>query len=156
MISFNGGKSLSSEYSVHLADSYFEQCFEVIELLGEGSFSQVFKVRSKDDGCFYAVKKAKCPYKSEKHREERLEEVLRHEQLSMSEHCVTLYYAWEQDAYLYMQMELCSSNLETFVVKQASLSEEMVWGILVDLLLVSKIYCLLFLNIFVNVILFRR
>lgn len=97
-------------------------------------------MRSKDDGCFYAVKKAKCPYKSEKHREERLEEVRRHEQLSMNEHCVTLYYAWEQDAYLYMQMELCSNNLETFVVKQGSQSEEMVWSILVDLLLVNNYY----------------
>lgn len=135
---------MSSEYSVHLADSYFEQCFEVIELLGEGSFSQVFKVRSKDDGCFYAVKKAKCPYKSEKHREERLQEVLRHEQLSTNENCVTLYYAWEQDAYLYLQMELCSNNLETFVVKQASLSEEMVWSILVDLLSVTIFYSFFF------------
>lgn len=62
----------------------------------------------------------------------------RHEQLSMHEHCITLYHAWEQDAYLYMQMELCQENLETFVAKRQLINESMVWNILVDLLLALK------------------
>lgn len=56
----------------------------------------------------------------------------------MHEHCITLYHAWEQDAYLYMQMELCQENLETFVAKRQLINESMVWNILVDLLLALK------------------
>lgn len=165
VISFNGINSLSPVYSASNTESYFEQRFEVLELLGEGSFSQVFKVRSRDDGNMYAVKKSKLPFKSElnrkvnerffrsvieiyhtvffvthkhTHTQERLEEVRRHEQLSMHDHCITLYYAWEQDAYLYMQMELCQENLESFVSKRQIINEAMVWNILVDLLLALK------------------
>ena len=33
--------------------------FEIVSLLGEGSFSSVYKVRRKADGLFYAMKKVK-------------------------------------------------------------------------------------------------
>lgn len=145
-------------------DSYFEQCFDVISLIGEGSFSEVFKVRSKKDGCLYAIKKSKVPYKSETYRrvrtiiknyfhffmfsfceflqykQERLEEVRRYEQLSKHEHCLTLYYAWEEDNRLYMQLELCQDSLESFLRKRKCLPESMVWNVVVDLLLVCDYF----------------
>lgn len=116
--------------------SYFEKSFQVISKLGEGSFSEVFKVRSSEDGCLYAVKKSKQLYRSEVYRQERLEEVRRYEQFSAHEHCITLYKAWEQDDRLYMQLELCEGSLEDYVEQNKSLSESMIWNIFVDLLLV--------------------
>lgn len=119
-------------------ETYFEQCFQTITKIGEGSFGEVFKVRSKEDGLLYAVKKSKQLFRSEHYRQERLEEVKRYEQFSGHEHCVTLYRAWEQDDRLYMQMELCKGSLESYLAKNKNLPESTIWSILLDLLLALK------------------
>lgn len=41
----------------------FEQEFEIISLLGSGSFGNVYKVVSKIDNMLYAVKKSKQEFK---------------------------------------------------------------------------------------------
>lgn len=110
-----------------------------MEKLGEGSFGEVFKVRSRDDGHYYAIKKSKQFFRGEQYRSCRLEEVRRYEQFSNHEHCVTLYKAWEEDDRLFMQMELCQSSMEDFACEHASknklVPESDVWSFLVDLLL---------------------
>lgn len=50
------------------SESHLEQYFEIISKLGEGSFGEVFKVRSKEDGLLYAVKKSKQLYKGKNYR----------------------------------------------------------------------------------------
>ena len=37
----------------------FFQCFDVVRKLGEGSFGEVFKVISKEDGKLYAIKRSR-------------------------------------------------------------------------------------------------
>lgn len=129
----------NSVYRPNLRESYFEQCFEVVDRIGEGSFGEVFKVRSKEDGQLYAVKKSLQLYRGETSRQERIEEVRRYEQFSGHENCITLYKAWEQNDLLYMQLELCKCNLETYLMQTKDLlSENEVWNILVDLLLAVK------------------
>lgn len=129
----------SSIYRPYLRESYFEQCFEVVDRIGEGSFGEVFKVRSKEDGQLYAVKKSLQLYRGEQSRQEKIEEVRRYEQFSEHENCITLHNAWEQNDLLYMQLELCKCNLETYVMQtNVQLSETEVWNILVDLLLAVK------------------
>lgn len=126
-------------YRPTLRESYFEQCFEVVDRIGEGSFGEVFKVRSKEDGQLYAVKKSLELYRGETSRQEKLEEVKRYEQFSQHDNCITLHKAWEQNDLLYMQLELCKCNLETYVMQaNGLLSENEVWNILVDLLLALK------------------
>ena len=49
--------------------------FEVLKLLGSGSFSNVYKVRRKTDGKMYAMKKVKLPKLSRKEKENALNEV---------------------------------------------------------------------------------
>lgn len=129
----------SSFYDQKKSDSYFEQCFETVRKLGEGSFGEVFKVRCRDDGKFYAIKKTKQIFRSETHRRERLEEVKRYEQFSSNEHCVTLYKAWEQDDLLFMQIELCWGSVEDYVEKIKRVPESFVWSFLLDMLLVSRL-----------------
>ncbi|XP_058454635.1 membrane-associated tyrosine- and threonine-specific cdc2-inhibitory kinase [Malaya genurostris] len=138
-ISFkSNGSQLSSLYRPEQRESYYEQCFEQIVKVGEGSFGEVFKVRSKLDGCFYAVKKSKELFRGENYRHERLEEVRRYEQFSEHENCIKLYQAWEQEDRLYMQMELCKGSLEDYVCEQRFIPEEKIWAILLDLLLGLK------------------
>lgn len=143
-ISFRNNKSPKnaslnhSTYKKERPGSYFEQCFDVIARIGEGSFGEVFKVRSREDGRLYAIKRSKKLYRGEVARQECINEVRQHEKFSDNEHCVTLYKAWEQNDLLYMQLELCKSNLETFSLKNDNLSETRVWEILVDLLLALK------------------
>lgn len=111
----------------------------MIDRLGEGSFGEVFKVRSKEDGQLYAIKKSLQLYRGETSRQERIEEVRRFEQFSEHDNCITLHKAWEQNDLLYMQLELCKCNLETYVWQTNELiSENEVWDILVDLLLAVK------------------
>lgn len=70
----NGIKKIGREMPVSRyydrcrTQTYFEQCFDIIEKIGEGSFGEVFKVQSKEDGCFYAVKKSKLFFRSEVYR----------------------------------------------------------------------------------------
>jgi len=49
--------------------------FEVISKIGEGSFGEAFKVRSRVDGNLYAIKKAKSKYLGFRDREQKLSEV---------------------------------------------------------------------------------
>ncbi|XP_055609501.1 membrane-associated tyrosine- and threonine-specific cdc2-inhibitory kinase-like [Uranotaenia lowii] len=129
---------LSQIYQRHRPESYYEQCFEQLTKVGEGSFGEVFKVKSRLDGCLYAVKKSKEFFRGEHYRQERLEEVRRYEQFSEHENCVKLYQAWEQEDRLFMQMELCKGSLEDYAREQRIITEENVWSILLDLLLALK------------------
>ncbi|XP_053658629.1 serine/threonine-protein kinase Tao [Anopheles marshallii] len=129
---------LSTMYNRNIPDTYYEQCFEQLTKVGEGSFGEVFKVRSRVDGRLYAVKKSKAYFRSTQCRELCLEEVRRYEQFSDHENCVKLYLAWEQEDRLYMQMELCRENLEIYAREQQKLPDERIWSIMLDLLLALK------------------
>ncbi|KAL7034499.1 hypothetical protein ACKWTF_007991 [Chironomus riparius] len=128
----------NSFYDKNKNESYFEQCFDQIKRIGEGSFAEVFKVRSKEDGKFYAIKKMRFIHRGENYRRERLEEVRRYEEFSDNENCMTLYKAWEQDDLLYMQVELCQGSVQDYVEKVKKVPESFIWSFLLDLLLALK------------------
>ncbi|XP_037033115.1 membrane-associated tyrosine- and threonine-specific cdc2-inhibitory kinase [Bradysia coprophila] len=118
-------------------DSYFDKCFDLLAKIGEGSFSEVFKVRSKEDGKLYAIKKSNTPYRSEFYRERSLDEVRNFELFSENANCVTFYKAWEQNGYLYIQLELCES-IESHMKDLKNVDEDFYWSVLVDILLAMK------------------
>lgn len=97
----------SAHYNSQSNNSYFEQCFEVCEKLGEGSFGEVFRVRSLDDGRMYAIKKSLLPFRGELDRRQKLMEVEKHERLPHHPNCVRFHKAWEERGKLYIQTELC-------------------------------------------------
>ncbi|XP_062127431.1 membrane-associated tyrosine- and threonine-specific cdc2-inhibitory kinase [Drosophila sulfurigaster albostrigata] len=114
-------------------ESHFEQCFERLAKLGEGSFGEVFQVRDRSDSQMYAVKISKQLFRGEQYRAERLEEVRRYEEFSGHENCIRFIRAWEQYDRLFMQMELCRESLEQYLYRCRQIPEERIWHILLDL-----------------------
>lgn len=123
----------SPHYNCRSHAPYFEQCFEIVGKLGQGSFGEVFKVKSKEDGRMYAVKKSRVRYRGEFDRQQRLDEVKKHERLRFHPNCVKLIQAWEERQQLYIQTELCDMSLTDFCEKNNNIDEKIVWEILVDL-----------------------
>ena len=103
--------------------------FEVISKIGEGTFGEAFKVRSRIDGRLYAIKKAKERYLGYKDREAKLTEVYKalkiterkpdrnkispeiksfegteddEEKELYRSYCVQVYEAWEESGHLYI------------------------------------------------------
>lgn len=124
-------------YDETLNVSYFDQCFQQLAKIGEGSFGEVYKVRSKEDGLYYAIKRSKECFRGECDREDKIAEVYKHERIPHHENIISLLNAWEQDDYVYMQMELGETSLELYAEANHDIPEQHLWNILLDMLLVS-------------------
>jgi hypothetical protein len=75
----------------------------------------------------------------------KLEEVKKHELIPKHENCVQFIGAWEEDDYLYIQLELCRTSLEKYTEVNHEITQDMLWNILLDVLLVcfNFIHCIL-------------
>lgn len=123
----------SPHYDSGSSQSYFEQCFQVCEKLGEGSFGEVYRVRSRDDGKMYAIKKSCRPFRGEFDRRQKLAEVEKHERLPQHPNCVQFYKAWEERHLLYIQTELCRMSLSEYADLHGKVPEQRIWHMLIDL-----------------------
>lgn len=125
---------LSKHYDENCDEPYFQQCFEVFSTLGSGFFGDVFKVRSKEDGKFYAVKKSRERFKGRSDRQQKLQEVAKHEHLPEHPNLVKFYKAWEEQQRLYIQIELCECSLSMFADLNHDIPENVAWNFLIDML----------------------
>src|SRR5699024_5967281 len=82
---------LSKLYDQSMSESYFKQVFIIEEKIGSGSFGDVYKVKSRDDGKYYAVKVSRERFRGLKDRDEKLNEVCKQEQLPRHDHLVKLH-----------------------------------------------------------------
>ena len=105
-------------------ESRFLHDFEVTKVIGGGSFGTVHKVKSRLDGCFYAVKATNAQFKGQLHRDRTLKEVFALAALSARDtasdglkHIVRYYQAWIEDERLFIQTELCDASLESRVAR---------------------------------------
>ncbi|XP_043311817.1 membrane-associated tyrosine- and threonine-specific cdc2-inhibitory kinase isoform X3 [Cervus elaphus] len=126
----------SPGYDPSRPESFFQQSFHRLGRLGHGSYGEVFKVRSKEDGRLYAVKRSMSPFRGPKDRTRKLAEVGGHEKVGQHPRCVRLEQAWEEGGILYLQTELCGPSLQQHCEAWgAGLPEAQVWGYLRDTLL---------------------
>lgn len=138
-VSFHGAKNQQPPLHSHLYDAskrelYFRQCFQQLSCLGRGSFGEVYKVRCKEDGKLYAVKRSVEPFRGEGDRQRKLAEVRKHERVGHHPNCVSFVQAWEERGQLYIQTELCPYSLLQYCEKYGPLPEWQVRAFLWDLL----------------------
>jgi len=89
---------------------YFDDEFVNKEKIGEGEFSEVYKCAVEKTGNLCIVKKSKVPFKGPLDRRDQLEEVEIHYKAGKHKNIVELMGAWEQNGYLYLQIELCEKG----------------------------------------------
>ena len=83
----------------------------------------------------YAVKRSRVPFRGTTDRKEKLEEVRKMESLPHHPNCVRFYKAWEENQFLYIQLELCQTSLSEIAEQQHELPESLIWDYMIDLLL---------------------
>nr|XP_031863917.1 uncharacterized protein CI109_000561 [Kwoniella shandongensis]KAA5530989.1 hypothetical protein CI109_000561 [Kwoniella shandongensis] len=115
-----------------------EKDFVIVQSLGSGAFSQVWKVKEKKTGRFYAVKAGK-PYTGAKNRLRQLEEISILRQLSLNPHPNIVNYvdSWESHSRLYIRTTMAEcGDLARFLGllgDYGGLGEARVWKTLVEL-----------------------
>ncbi|KAM8961365.1 membrane-associated tyrosine- and threonine-specific cdc2-inhibitory kinase [Pelodytes ibericus] len=137
-VSFHGPQTIpltSKLYDESKGDTFFKQCFQILCKLGKGSFGEVYKVRSHEDGCLYAVKRSVSPFRGESDRQRKLQEVGKHERVGEHPNCVRFVRAWEEKRLLYLQMELCAGSLQQHAENLGGpLPTRQIWNVTCDLL----------------------
>lgn len=116
----------------------FERDFALVLALGNGEFSQVWKVCSKADGEIWAIKTGR-PYTGHKNRLRQLEEVAILRVLGKEQHPHIVRYleSWEQAGRLYIRTEMAEcGDLSRYLLSlgdTGGLDEGRVWKMLVEL-----------------------
>ncbi|XP_035468956.1 membrane-associated tyrosine- and threonine-specific cdc2-inhibitory kinase isoform X2 [Scophthalmus maximus] len=125
----------NSVYDPSKQQSYFSQCFTNLGLLGRGSFGEVYKVQSNEDGRQYAVKRSAHRFRGNSERNRSVREARNHERLCPHPHILYFVAAWEECGRLYIQTELCSTSLLLHAEDQPPGTDEpAAWAYLCDLL----------------------
>ncbi|KAM6951159.1 membrane-associated tyrosine- and threonine-specific cdc2-inhibitory kinase [Aplochiton taeniatus] len=116
-------------------NSYFSQCFTNLGLLGRGSFGEVYKVLSHQDGRHYAVKRSAQRFRGNGERNRSVREARNHERLCPHPYILGFVAAWEEGGRLYIQTELCCTSLLLHAEAQPPIPDEpAAWDYLCDLL----------------------
>ncbi|XP_066934974.1 membrane-associated tyrosine- and threonine-specific cdc2-inhibitory kinase-like isoform X2 [Clytia hemisphaerica] len=127
-----GDVSMTSPLYKTYDQLYFDQCFTKLSKVGVGSFGEVWKVQSKEDGKLYAIKKSRDRFRGDFDRKQRLEEVNKSERIQGHCNCVYFHKAWEELDYLYIQYELCEMSLKDYAEKVQSVEEKEIWKMIID------------------------
>lgn len=124
--------------------NYFSEHFEVADLIGNGSFADVFKVLPRtgtpDAIEYQAIKKTRRPFTGLADRARQLEEPANMWRIGAHPHCLQILAAWEQAGYLYICTEYCAGgSLAALIEKTAShgerFTEDLIWNILLHVAL---------------------
>ncbi|CAF0999288.1 unnamed protein product [Adineta steineri] len=116
-------------YTKSTTSTYWDECFEHLECLGRGSFAEVYKVRHKEDNQLYAIKRSLTKFRGKSDRDQKLKEVRFHETLTTHRNILKIIHAWEERERLYIQTELCQSNLLEYSAEH-QISQPMIWHFL--------------------------
>ncbi|UMM15555.1 hypothetical protein L5515_012954 [Caenorhabditis briggsae] len=133
LVTPHGPQELESpHYDRANTQTFFEQVFQIDEIIGRGSFGEVFAARCREDSRLYAVKVSIAPMRQ--HSMSKYREAESHMIIPPHKNLVKFYRAWEETDRLYIQTELCEQSLQQYCSVQHALPENEIWNIFVDLL----------------------
>ncbi|XP_050518093.1 membrane-associated tyrosine- and threonine-specific cdc2-inhibitory kinase-like [Diabrotica virgifera virgifera] len=117
-----------------LEDPYLSQIFSAVEILGEGYFGTVYKAQHISDNKNYAIKKLKADKISES---EKFKEIRNFEHVGYHPHIVNYIMGWEQEADIYLMMQLSHTSLVNYVKITNDVPEFVFWDCIGDVCLAS-------------------
>lgn len=108
--------------------------FERLGIIGQTKTSEVFKVRHRQTGEIFAVKRSRRRFRTKLQRERCLREIRAVAELSPHPNIVSQYRAWQEGGHFYLQMDYCSGgSLHQMIQSSGPLSDVMLWGVAFDI-----------------------
>ncbi|CAD5121038.1 DgyrCDS9578 [Dimorphilus gyrociliatus] len=114
--------------------SILSENFIVLSRIGNGSFGEVFKVRSKTTGELFAIKRTIDCFRGNFDRKLKMREVDKYNRIPSHPNCVKFFRAWEENRRFFIQTELCYASLDKYVSREQSIPEIELCYWLIDLL----------------------
>ncbi|KAJ8659929.1 hypothetical protein O0I10_004522 [Lichtheimia ornata] len=112
-------------------ESYLDTNFVLMDRLGSGEFADVYKARRRDSNTLLAIKRTKHPFAGYDDRWQQIIEANHMNAVKGNRHCVELLSAWEENGFLFMEMELCRrGSLHQFINTSDQVPEPMAWAII--------------------------
>eukprot|EP01018_Ginkgo_biloba_P024323 Gb_23723 [translate_table: standard] len=93
--------------------SRYHEEYDVVEEIGRGISSFVYKVLDRFDGCFYVMKCKKYEQCEDSGRMKALNEVQAMATIGSHKNVVKYHTAWLENDHLYIQLQLCDGNLHS-------------------------------------------
>jgi serine/threonine protein kinase len=131
--------SESNQEALLSSQDYFVDRFEILDILGNGSFANVFKVQDRISKLVYAIKRTNRPFAGFNDRSRKIKEVETMWSLNLHPSCLSLIDCWEQHGHLYLQLEYCDSGslhsfIQQYMIQQGKMvTESMLWNIISQL-----------------------
>lgn len=110
----------------------YEDQFHSYELIGRGSFSEVYRARHRLDNELYAVKRTIREFRNRAERDSYQHEVEAVSELPLHPNVVTYFRGWQQGNHLWMQMEYVAYGSLSSVVQRLKPQElplAAAWGV---------------------------
>ncbi|OAF69477.1 Myt1 kinase [Intoshia linei] len=110
--------------------TYIDQVYTVGDLIGSGSFSDVFRAKNRHTGVVSAIKRCKNLYNNQQNRNE-IENIL---DIGNHLNIVGLLGAWEQRHRYYLEFEYCHSSCMFLLTLNGAFDKEEIWNVSCDIL----------------------
>ncbi|KAI8106256.1 hypothetical protein M9435_000802 [Picochlorum sp. BPE23] len=89
---------------------HYHDHFEFLGLIGETQTSEVFRVKQRQSGEVFAVKRSRKRFRSKLQRERCLREIQAVAALPAHDNIVAQYRAWQEGGHFYIQMDYCDGG----------------------------------------------
>jgi hypothetical protein len=116
--------------------------FDIVNVIGSGTFGTVYRVKGKIDEVLYAVKRSLRRFRGSLDRTRMMHEVHALAALSANEDVTSIvryYSAWIEDDHVLIQMELCETSVEEMMKLNYKFKTTEIFQILRDVLLALKV-----------------
>lgn len=138
---FRNSKTIDDSAVFHYSNKLDTE-FKILDCIGGGNFSKVFKAKNLIDGRICAIKMPKKQYSSLRDRESKEKEIKNWSKLThsiqkhlMTSNIVRLYEAWEENGYIISSSEYCENGslIKWLSTRSFPLKPDEVWDLIINM-----------------------